>query len=357
MATDYLPTNKGWSGIDGLGNNFTWMFPNGWTGSGYTLSLGVPIIPTDSSGTPVGTLAVGATGAYDSYFVTLGQALVAYGEANADLRLGWEFNDTRYPWTATTPASEADFAAYFAHIVRALRTVPGENFKFVWNPAAKAFVTGPAAVEATYPGNAFVDYIGLDIYDTTSAIPATPASSWNHTVLALTAAENFAVTKGKPLAIAEWGLQPPSINGLGDDPLFIKSMIDWMANPANNVAYESYYNYNLATITGGKYPNSLAAFTHTWANPDYAFSGLSVTSVSPSSGPPSGGTRVTVTGSDFTGATSVTFANTPGTKLRVINDSTIVVTSPALSPRTANVVVTTPDGSSSVVPADHFIYQ
>ena len=47
------------------------------SGSGYTLSLGVPIIPTDSSGIAVGTLAQGATGAFNSYYVTLAQTLVS----------------------------------------------------------------------------------------------------------------------------------------------------------------------------------------------------------------------------------------------------------------------------------------
>ena len=34
----------------------------------------------------------GATGAYNAYFVTLAQTLVAAGESDAYLRLGWEFD-------------------------------------------------------------------------------------------------------------------------------------------------------------------------------------------------------------------------------------------------------------------------
>src|SRR5665213_3198401 len=48
IATEYLPKSKGWSGMDGSGGSLSWMFTNGWTGSGYTMSLGVPIIPTTS---------------------------------------------------------------------------------------------------------------------------------------------------------------------------------------------------------------------------------------------------------------------------------------------------------------------
>ena len=32
--------------------------------------------------------------------------------------------------------------------------------------------------------------------------------------------------------------------GLGDDPLYVNNFAAWMKNPANNVAYESYFNYD-----------------------------------------------------------------------------------------------------------------
>jgi len=357
MATDYLPMNKSWAGMDGTGGSLSWMFTRGWTGSGYTLSLAVPIIPSNPNGTPVGSLATGATGAYNGYFVTLAQTLVADGEANADLRLGWEFTGNWYAWSAMTPAADANFAHYFDQIVTAMRSVPGENFKFVWNPSARSFTAKGSTVEAAYPGNAFVDYIGLDSYDQSWLTPHTRAVSWSLTTLpALTAAANFAAAMGKPLAMTEWGLATTAKNGFGDDPLYIKSMIDWLANPAHNVVYESYFDSSYDTITGGADPLSLAAFAATWASPNFSFNGLSVTSVSPPSGPPSGGTSVTVTGSDFTGATKVTFGGVAGTNLHVVNDSTLTVTSPANAPRTDDVLVTTPDGTSVAVVADHFTY-
>ena len=57
----------------------------------------------------MGTLAQGATGAYNSSYVTLAQTLVAGGQANAYLRLGWEFDGSWMPWAATTPNAEAEF--------------------------------------------------------------------------------------------------------------------------------------------------------------------------------------------------------------------------------------------------------
>jgi hypothetical protein len=271
IASDYLPSSSGWSGMDGSGGSLSWMFASGWQGTGYTLSLGVPIIPTNANNVAVGTLATGATGAYNSYFVTLAQTLVAAGESNADLRLGWEFDGNWYAWEALTPATEASYAAYFDQIVTAMRSVAGEAFKFVWNPDASAFTTAGYNVELAYPGNAYVNYIGLDAYDFSWATPQTPANAWSQTTLpALSAAQQFATAQAKPIAFCEWGVAIRSDgHGMGDDPLYINNMTAWMKNAANNVAYESYFDNNTlpsggdtnADLTGGSFPSSLAAFS------------------------------------------------------------------------------------------------
>ena len=251
--------------MDGSGGSLSWL-TGPWSGSNYVLSLGVPILPTNSSGAAVGTLATGATGAYNSYYVTLAQTLVAAGESNAYLRLGWEFDGGWYTWSATTPAAEASYAAYFDQIVTAMRSVSGEHFSFVWNPDAGAFSQSGYNVALAYPGSAYVNVIGLDAYDQTWATPQTPVNTWNETVLpGLTAATTFAQAQVEPLAITEWGVATRSDgHGLGDDPLFVSNFITWMNNPVNNVAFESYFNFDISgqvdAITDGTFPNSLAAF-------------------------------------------------------------------------------------------------
>ncbi len=266
VASDYLPGNGGWADMDGSGGSLNWLLTP-YRGSGYTLSLGVPILPTDSSGNAVGTLAQGATGAFNSYCVTLAQTLVAGGQSNAYLRLGWEFDGSWMPWAATTPGAEASFASYFQQIVTAMRSVPGEQFRFVWNPDAGAFTQSGYSVAAAYPGNAYVDVIGLDAYDQSWAVSLTPTNAWSSTTLpTLTAAQQFASSNGKPLAVPEWGVALRSDgHGLGDDPYYINQMAAWMQNSSNNVTYESYFDDNSggvnSLITGGSFPNSLAAFS------------------------------------------------------------------------------------------------
>jgi hypothetical protein len=266
VAGVFLPGNNGWAGMDGTGGSLNYMLTP-YLGSGYTLSLGVPIIPTSTTGAAVGTLAQGATGAFNSYYVTLAQTLVAGGQSNAYLRLGWEFDGSWMPWAATSASSEASFASYFQQIVTAMRSVSGEQFRFVWNPDAGAFTQSGYSVAAAYPGNAYVDVIGLDAYDQSWATPQTQANAWTSTTLpTLTAAQRFASSQGKPLAFSEWGLAIRSDgHGLGDDPSFINQMVAWMENSANNVAYESYFNANSggvnSLITGGSFPSGLAALS------------------------------------------------------------------------------------------------
>ncbi len=264
VATAYLNGSSGWATMDGAGGSLNYL-TSAYRGTGYTLALGVPIIPT-SGGAPVGTLAQGASGAFNSYYVTLAQSLVAGGAGNVYLRLGWEFDGSWMPWNATNASAEASYAGYFQQIVSAMRSVPGQQFRFVWNPDAGAFTQSGYSVTAAYPGNAYVDVIGLDAYDQSWATPQTSANAWSSTTLpSLTAARQFAGANGKPLAFSEWGVTIRTDgHGLGDDPYYVNQMVAWMRNSANSVTYESYFDADTggvnSVITGGSFPSSLAAF-------------------------------------------------------------------------------------------------
>jgi IPT/TIG domain/Viral BACON domain len=83
--------------------------------------------------------------------------------------------------------------------------------------------------------------------------------------------------------------------------------------------------------------------------------GPMVSGISPASGPATGGTTVTITGSRFTGATSVSFGSTAGTIDSLDSDTQITAVSPAGS-GTVDVTVTTPGGTSATSSADLFTY-
>jgi DNA-binding beta-propeller fold protein YncE len=82
-----------------------------------------------------------------------------------------------------------------------------------------------------------------------------------------------------------------------------------------------------------------------------------VTSISPASGPITGETSVTISGSAFTGATSVYFGSTQAGSFTVNSDSSITATSPATGiAGTVDITVTTPGGTSATSSTDRFTY-
>ena len=87
----------------------------------------------------------------------------------------------------------------------------------------------------------------------------------------------------------------------------------------------------------------------------YDAAALVVTAVSPTSGGAGGGATVTVTGTGFTGATSVRFGASNASAMTVVSDTQITATSPAGS-GTVDVTVVTPAGTSATSPADQFTY-
>jgi len=75
---------------------------------------------------------------------------------------------------------------------------------------------------------------------------------------------------------------------------------------------------------------------------------LTLTAVSPGSGPAIGGTSVTLTGTNFVGVTDVTFAGVPATNIIVVSPTSITATVPAHTAGPVNVTVTTASGTSTL---------
>jgi hypothetical protein len=79
-----------------------------------------------------------------------------------------------------------------------------------------------------------------------------------------------------------------------------------------------------------------------------------VTALNPTAGPLAGGTLVSISGTNFTGATAVDFGANAGS-IVTISSSLITADSPA-GTGTVNVTVTTPSGTSAISLADQFTY-
>ena len=87
----------------------------------------------------------------------------------------------------------------------------------------------------------------------------------------------------------------------------------------------------------------------------YAIPSPTITSIAPSTGPTGGGTSVTITGANLSGATTVKFGPTAATVSS--NTATqIVAVSPAASAGAVDITVTTSSGTSATSAADKYTY-
>ncbi len=225
-----------------------------WYGSGFSMIWGVPIIPNNSHA----SLAKGATGAYDQYYLGLAQGLVSAGQGSSIIRIGWEFNGKWFPWSAAGHA--AQFVRYWRHIVTTMRSVPGAHFKFEWNPSRGDNGAGNLAVY--YPGNAYVDYVGLDVFDVEwQQYPGASAEFENMQTqpYGLNWLASFSALRHKPMVFPEWGLgwgtsarRAAPVSGSaavsgGDNATFVNDMSRWFAT--HNVFEATYWDYGSSALT------------------------------------------------------------------------------------------------------------
>jgi phosphodiesterase/alkaline phosphatase D-like protein len=111
----------------------------------------------------------------------------------------------------------------------------------------------------------------------------------------------------------------------------------------------STYHFRVtATNTGGTSSSTDATFTTLPAAPP-----PTVTKLSAKTGPAAGGTSVTITGTNLTGAISVEFGSTSAS-FTAISATSVTAISPAAPPGTVYVTVVTPSGASPLVAADRF---
>ncbi|HLK76516.1 MAG TPA: glycosyl hydrolase [Streptosporangiaceae bacterium] len=183
-------------------------------------------------------LIAAAAGAYDQRFYRLGELLVRDGLSGAIINLSREMNGWWYAWSVWhTPAAELDtFILAWRQVVTTMRSVPGGHFKFLWT-----VYPGAATATECWPGSAYVDYIGTDIFDwhgnadgtypLTASGALDQARRWRQILTAspggLDWTARFSALTGKPIIVPEWGLDFHSFGGQ-DDTYFLTRMTAWL---------------------------------------------------------------------------------------------------------------------------------
>jgi hypothetical protein len=216
-----------------------------------------------------GSNAECATGAYDQHWKDFGTFLVQNNRADSIVRLGWEFNGTYMYWHAD--ASGNDFKTCYQKIVTAIRsTDPKVEMDWTINAHNSPVPSSGNPFDA-YPGDAYVDFVGIDAYDhyPASKDQATFDKQCN-TENGLCYFMNFARQHGKKVGVGEWAVASCSGDGGGDNPFYITAMHAIFVANQDVMGYESYYhdpmpNNVCSTIEdGGQNPKSAAVYKQLW---------------------------------------------------------------------------------------------
>ena len=170
----------------------------------------------------------GASGAFDSHFLELARRLVALGATDTVITLGWEMNGTTY--SSRCAPDPTDWQTYWRRIVTAMRSVPGQAFRFDFDPTRG---TDDIPWTQCYPGDDVVDVIGMDSYDLS---PGRTFDDYVTEPYGLQQQVEFAAAHHKPVSYPEWGLFQ-----YGDDPTYVQQMLDWITT--HDTLYQTITDY------------------------------------------------------------------------------------------------------------------
>jgi hypothetical protein len=189
-----------------------------------------------------------------------------------------------------------------------------------------------------YTGNASFSWTVTNTVSVTNPDAQTSVSGTAIAALSITATDSG----GETLTYSDGGTLPPGLT-IGSHSGSITGTPTTAGTYAVTIT---------ATDTGGF--TGHASFTWTITSPA---NGPTVLTLSHTSGPAAGGQRVRITGTNLRGATEVLFGSTPGIRPHWNRKGTkLVVKTPAELAGTVDVRVVTPNGTSSITPADRYTF-
>lgn len=225
-----------------------------------TLVISTGLVPADP---PDDWRERGAAGEYDEHWTTFAKNLLSKGLGRSIVRLGWELNGDWYEthYIGDTQEKREQWKAYFRRIVETVTAVEGTAFEIDFNIAEGQ--QDSVEIADMYPGDDWVDIIGVDVYDSYIS-PIDPTARWEEKdakVNSLSAVIAFAAEHDKPISIPEWAMVAEGkTQGGGDSPEFIDQIADAVVSA--DVRYQAYFNVPDGGVgmTLDDAPNGKAAF-------------------------------------------------------------------------------------------------
>ena len=159
------------------------------------------------------TLRALASGSYDALLASVGRQL-AVGGHPVLLRFAHEANGDWYPWSVGHNGnSAADYVAAWRH-VREVVDAQGVRARWLWSPAAVQLTPGSDDLAAFYPGDRWVDLVGMSGY--ARAPGETPQQTFGPTLGPIRELTRL------PIVVAETGAAGPT---RGD---WLRALSDWV---------------------------------------------------------------------------------------------------------------------------------
>jgi hypothetical protein len=196
-----------------------------------------------------------AAGRWDNDFRAIADYVKAAGYGDAVIRLGHEADDAWPPYSSRN--NTAAYIAAFRHVHDVL-SAKSPGFRFDWASTRAGFSTWGLPA---YPGDAYVDVIGLDTYWRDASIPDRDWTMRYEPVLREHL--EFARSRNKPVSFPEWG------QGFHNTGRYIELMNGWFRSlpttGPGRLLYQSYFNdptqpgYNL-----DNYPTTKQAYINTF---------------------------------------------------------------------------------------------
>lgn len=176
-------------------------------------------------------------GSQDNYIWTQATAVKAYG-GPVFVRLDWEMNADFYPDWNLPGVTPPMYVAAWQHVYDIFQKDGATNAAFVWCPN---LWNGPGDLSASawYPGDAYVDWTGVDAYpqSASESFIQTGPGGLDDTV-------KFAVQHDKPLMVAEWAPALPQ----PDTTAAMDLILDFAADNPKTVKALVYFDFD----TNGK---------------------------------------------------------------------------------------------------------
>jgi len=236
----YVYSATGYANWNDYNSSLSWLIDTIWSPSGKKVFWNVPLFTATE-----GNYAGAAQGLYNNYYKSQAERIAAFC-SDYDViyvRTSWEFNGYWFPWTILAGPGEnqqqktQDFINAYRQFVNTFRSV-SDKFRFEWN----VNIGESFPLETAYPGDEYVDVIGMDVYADNYANISDPVRRFQYTMTrpyGLIWLRDFARAHNKPIAISEWGVGG---KGSGDDAHFVESMFRWFN--ANDTVYQLYWDSN-----------------------------------------------------------------------------------------------------------------